>query len=239
VHATADKLVPGFEHLPKLAQAAVVYVVTELIEEKGSHYLLHYPSAADVVNMLVSEIAIEKKWNLGAAAYNYITSQTQTFEGYHGMTMVIRGEIEHGECPPDYKIGNSLPSRLRYCEDTQLAFDVTTDHFPDYELAVLRNGKTVSTTTNTLPPQSLLVSTGASAATLPDVFRAEKIGDTRGSEPVMNELWLATQYVEPGAQQAAQGTTVFSGTPNGAPFCIGAKAATPATRCYTWLDSSP
>ncbi len=248
VHQVADE-VPGFEHLPEKWQDAIVYVVTETIEHKGIHYLTHASAQKIVPQLIETEIAYEKKFNLAAGAYDFVVSQAEEKEGYHAMTMVIRGELEHGPCPPNYKVGKSLPSNLRFCEDTQLAFDASTDHFPDYTLKILRNGKTVPPTTNTLPPQSVFIDPGAKAATLPEVYNTPPIGEpggigeARGGEPFMKDLSLAMQFIEPGALQALAGTTDFAGTPKGeTPFCVGNHGlgpGTPTTRCYTWLDASP
>ncbi len=87
------------------------------------------------------------------------------------------------------------------------------------------------------------VSVGGDAASLPDVtnsaangFPAYKI---RGGVLDMKDLALATQFVQPGALEAAAGATVHF-VPKADPSCSGTYAArTSYTRCYTWGDHLP
>ncbi len=259
VHEQAEKI-RLFEEIPdalgqktgKAVQAAIVYVVTEQIEGVIGKIATHagkWPSAETIGEMLEKVITGEKLWNFGiAGAASFIASELHAAGGYGTMTIVIRGELERDQCPPAYYPGHH-PSLYRHCQDTTLAFDTTTSHFPNYHLIVYRHTRTeVSTVTNLTPAQNVVVETGPRATTLPEVYNSldpadptYKIDASRGFERNMNTLWHAMGSLTPDAAAADAGATDFTGQPAAAPFCTtpALTAGTPYTRCYTWLDTSP
>ena len=253
LHTLVDEAaakVDGFEGLSYAEKQATVFLVAEGIEHSLLHFYSAFPSQHEVVELIQGTLHYEKSINLPAliaqVGWGIVAAQVEELAGYHPMVMVIRGQLTTGHCPSAVVLINN-PSAYRLCDTTSLATDVTTDAFPDYHLALLRNGTEVSTVTALAKPQQVEVSSGPDAATLPNVtqssetFPAYKI---KSGNRDMNDLYKAMKAVGPSALQAEAGSAIYG--PAGSALQAGAPACrnidhfgTSYTRCYTWLDLSP
>lgn len=252
VHHTVEhaaKHVPGFSRLPSLVQTAVIYVVSEQVEERILHSLLHHstPGQGQIIQMIEETIQIEKAYNTPVKLYNWAAGLANQAQGYSSMEAVVRGQFHTVECPVNGLLTN--PTRYRLCNDTELGLDVSHDPFPNYSIALLRNGKAVSTTTTAI--QRLIITAGPQAAPWPslnDSLMRYPAHAVLGGTLDMKGLWLATQEVGPSALQVAAGAPTF-GIPASNPGCKATYTppsaqtpptyGTPATRCYIWGDGLP
>ncbi len=243
LHALLDEAaeeVPAFKKLPEPAKQAVIYAAAETVEHLGMHGLKHYPSKADLTQLIASSVAVEKATNIPILLYNVAASQARSKQDYHPATMAIRGKLVKTPCA---KLGRTS---VDGCTITSLAQDVTTQEFPDYQLTELRSGKGGGS--RALPiatvPNSVVVSSASDAGPLPG-HRHVNFKESKGGVGDMQELWIAMlRPLAPAAPQVAAGATL-SGTPPKDPECtITGDAATiaaknPGTRCFGFPDGLP